>query len=84
MRRTMVLKLSKQAVERIDRMKKEDRELNRKICNLCKKPIEDPTSECSWDEKKEEIVWRHKDSYCQKKPMEFYSYMKKLGQTKHD
>jgi len=81
----MVLKLSKQAVERIDRMRKEDQKLNRKICSLCKKPIEDPISECSWDEKKEKIVYRHKRGYCAdsaRKSPDFY--MKRLGQTKHD
>lgn len=55
-----------------------------KICNLCKKPIDDPVSEAYYDQDQKEIVYRHQNSYCQKKANGPYAYMRRHGQTKHD
>ena len=56
----------------------------KRTCVLCKEPINDPVYECYWDKELQEIVFRHKDSYCQNKFSGSYFYMKKLGQVKHD
>ena len=56
----------------------------KRMCVLCKEPINDPVSEAYYDQNRKEIVWRHKDAYCQKKSDGHYAYMKRWGQTKHD
>jgi len=59
-----------------------DKTMVKITCVLCKKPINDPYSQAVYDPIKKEMVYRHRDGYCQDK-FTGYSYMRRLGQTKY-
>lgn len=61
-----------------------NRQWPKKICSLCKKPIEDPIYECHYDPGLKEIVYHHRQGYCKKGYEAPYMYMRRTGQVKWD